>query len=523
VGLVVRFVWGAVLVAWLGAMVVLATRERRGPVHGDLEIAGGVPATLYLPAEPVVGTTALPPPLPRGERPPAVLLVHGFAADRILMSSLARRLAQNGYAVLAIDVRGHGGNRNPFPDGRARPDWLEQDLSAAVEYLRSSPYVDGSRLAILGHSMGAGAVLDFATRDSGIDGVVAVSGAQNLLGPYRPPNVLLLLASGDPAGIQERAAALAAHLANVDSAQDGKTYGDLARGTGVRLEEVPGADHLTILFSRAAASRILDWLDAVFHTSRGAAPAWTLNDPRLAAFSVALAAALVLVVGLAFVCGRLAHGLERRPAQGASSGLALLGVALVLAVAVLSVGVPAAFLPLEVGDVVVSLLAVAGGVLLCTGSLRGSSIPVRELRLALPPGAVGFAGVYLLLMPLGVVGHRTAPTSERVCVAAVATLLLLPFFLAFEAALRRGHLVGATLLGVSGRILVIVAMVVGVRVGVVPPVVMLMVPLLVILFLLFEVFAWGVYATSGNWLVIAVTESAWLAWLAASVLPLRAF
>jgi hypothetical protein len=90
------------------------------------------------------------------------------------------------------------------------------------------------------------------------------------------------------------------------------------------------------------------------------------------------------------------------------------------------------------------------------------------------------------------------------------------------APLRRGGLVGATLLGVSGRALVIVAMFVGVRAGVIPPVVMLMIPMLVILFLLFEVFAWGVYATSGNWLVIAVTESAWLAWLAASVLPLRA-
>jgi hypothetical protein len=190
--------------------------------------------------------------------------------------------------------------------------------------------------------------------------------------------------------------------------------------------------------------------------------------------------------------------------------------------AVLAVGVPAAFLPLEVGDVVVSLLAVAGGLLLCAGSLRGAPIPLQELRLALAPGAVGFAGIYLLFMPFGVVGHRTAPTAERLGVAAGAALLLLPFFLGFEAALRRGGRLAATLLGVSGRILVVVALLVGVRLGVVPPVVMLMVPMLVILFLVFEVFASGVYAASGNWLVIAVTESAWLAWLAASVLPLRA-
>jgi hypothetical protein len=200
----------------------------------------------------------------------------------------------------------------------------------------------------------------------------------------------------------------------------------------------------------------------------------------------------------------------------------MLAAGLLVATAVLAVGVPAAFLSLEVGDVVVSLFAVAGGLLLCAGALRGFPLPVRELRLALLPGALGFAGVYLLLTPLGVVGHRTAPTAARLLVAAGATVLLLPFFLAFEAALRRGGLMRATLLGVSGRILVVAAVVAGVRMGVVPPVVMLMVPMLAILSGLFEVFATGVYAASGNWLVIAVTESTWLAWVVATIFPLRA-
>jgi len=510
------------LVVCAGATVVLARRERSGPVHGDLEIAGGLPATLYLPEQPVPGSSMLPAPRPRGERPPAVVLVHGFAADRVLMSSLARRLAESGYAVLAIDVRGHGGNHNPVPDGRARPDWLSEDLSAAVGYLRSSPYVDGSRLALVGHSMGAAGVLDFATRDSGIDGVVAISGAQTLLGPYRPPNVLLLFASGDPAGLQGREAALAAQLAGVDSAADRETYGDLAHGEAVRLEEVPGVNHLSIVFSPSAGSRIVQWLDGVFRLDRPSAPPSDLADPRLAPFAVAMSGALVLLAGVGFACGRLAPGLAARPARGAGLGFVSLGAGLLVAMAVLSVGVPARFLSLEVGDVVVSLFAIAGGLLLCASALRGSPIPVRELRLALVPGAVGFAGIYLLLAPVGVVGHRTTPSAERLCVAVVAALLLLPFFLAFEAALRRGGLLRATLLGVGGRVLVIAAIMLGIALGVVPPVVRLMVPLLVILSALFEVFASGVYAASGNWLVIVVTESAWLAWLVAIVFPLRA-
>ena len=520
--LAATLVLGVAFFVYLGAALVLAKRERGGPAHADLEIAGGIPATLYLPAEPVPGTSGLPVPFPRGQRPPAVVLVHGFAGDRNMLSSLARRLAQSGYAVLAIDVRGHGANRNPVPDGRARPDWLFSDLSAAVEYLRGSPYVDGSRIALIGHSMGAGAVLDFATRDSGVDGVVAISGVQVLVGPYRPPNTLFLFASADPPWLKARAVALAGQLAGVDSAEEGTTYGDLARASAVRHEEVPGVNHLTIVFSPETVSRILRWLDAVFRIDRSPASHADLADPRLAPLGAAMVGALLLLGGIGFACGRLAHRLEERPARGGGLGLVRLVAGLGVAMAVLAVGVPAAFLSLEVGDVVVSLFAVAGGLLLCVAVLRGSPIPLRELRFALVPGAIGFAAVYLLLMPLGVVGHRMVPTAQRLVVLAAAALLLLPFFLAFEAALRRGSPIRATLLGVSGRALIVAVLIVGVRVGVVPPVVMLMVPLLVSLFVLFEVFATGVYAASSNWLVIAVTESTWLAWVAATVFPLRA-
>jgi dienelactone hydrolase len=520
--LVTCLVFGAAFLLWVGATVVLSRRERAGPFHADLEIAAGASATLYLPEPAVPGSSTLPAPPPRGARPPALVLAHGFAADRILMSSLARRLCQSGYAVLAIDLRGHGANRIPFPDGRGRPDWLFQDLSLAVEYLRSSPYVDGSRIAVMGHSMGAAAALDFATRDSGIDGVVALSGGQSASGPYHPPNVLFLYGSGDPSWLRERAAGLAGRLAGIDPAEEGTTYGDVAHGTAVRLEEVPGADHLTILFSSSAADRALAWLDAIFRVDRSAGPSPDLSDGRLAPLAFAMTGALVLLVGVGMVCGRMAHRLDARPASGTGKGFATLAAGLLAALPVVAAGVPAAFLSLEVGDVVVSLLAVAGGLVLCLEALRGSRLPGRELRLALSPGGVGFAGVYLLCMPLGLVGHRIAPTAWRFFAAAAAAVLLLPFFLAFESNLRRGGLVRATLSGVGGRILVIAVLVLGVWFGVVPGVVLLLLPMLVILSVLFEIFACGVYAASGNWLVIAITESVWFAWLAATVLPLRA-
>ena len=123
----------------------------------------------------------------------AVVLIHGFTGDRVLMSGLARRLAENGYAVLAIDVNGHGENRNPFNGGTAESDSLRSNVKTAVDYLRDNELVDGSRIVVMGHSMGAGAALDYATHDASVKGAVMISGGW-ALGPEHPKNALFIFA-----------------------------------------------------------------------------------------------------------------------------------------------------------------------------------------------------------------------------------------------------------------------------------------------------------------------------------------
>ena len=61
---------------------------------------------------------------------------------------------------------------------------------------------------------------------------------------------------------------------------------------------------------------------------------------------------------------------------------------------------------------------------------------------------------------------------------------------------------------------------VSVQLGVLSGVVMLMLPVLALLFVLFEVLASAVYAASRNTVVPALVESAWLAWIFAAVLPI---
>ena len=133
----------AIVVALLFLLAVarLTRLENGGPPHVFVMLPGQEPATMYMPGpgDPFYELF----PKPAAERPPAVVLVHGFTGDRVLMSGLARRLADNGYGVLAIDVNGHGENRNPFRGGTAESDSLRADVKNAVDYLRASNRVMG--------------------------------------------------------------------------------------------------------------------------------------------------------------------------------------------------------------------------------------------------------------------------------------------------------------------------------------------------------------------------------------------
>src|SRR5208337_3333626 len=273
-------------VVFILAIARLARLENGGPSHIFIMLTGQEPATLYIPGPERAFFMQLPKPV--GERPPAVVLIHGFMADRKLMSVLARRLAENGYAVLAIDVNGHGENSNPFGGGVGDAGSLREDVKQAVDYLRSNPFVDGSRIVVMGHSMGAGAVM--------------ISGGWQL-GPQRPKNALFIYAERDPDMIQDASPALAAHVAEVAQIELGKTYGEFAQGSAVEAIRVPGVDHVTIVYSAAAATTIVRWLDSTFGITRTGSI--EVADARLGATGLALLVFVIALVPMGRVCGSM--------------------------------------------------------------------------------------------------------------------------------------------------------------------------------------------------------------------------
>src|SRR6266481_3247299 len=320
-----RIIAIALAVLFLLTVARLTRLENGGPPHAFVMLSGQEPATMYMPGPGNPFYTQFPKPVT--ERPPGVVLIHGFSGDRRIMSTLARRLAENGYGVLAIDVNGHGENRNPFNGGEAESDALRENVKRAVDYLRNSDLVDGSRIVVMGHSMGAGAALDYATNDPNLKGAVMISGGW-VLGPVRPKNALFIFAENDPdEPIQGTSITLATHLADVPKIELGKTYGDFAQGNAVEAVRVPGVNHVTIITSPEGATTIVKWLDSTFGTPRTGAI--ELKDPRQRTQRLAMLLFQILLIPLGMFCGSLVpRWTDERPAASGWVGLAILAGAL---------------------------------------------------------------------------------------------------------------------------------------------------------------------------------------------------
>lgn len=109
-----------------------------------------------------------------------VVLAHGGRFDKESWQMQARRLAEAGFRVLAIDFRGYGASTGPgHEDPLDAP--LHLDVLAAVEYLRQG---GATTISAIGGSMGADAVAQ-ASADveaEQIDRLVLLAG-----GAYAPP------------------------------------------------------------------------------------------------------------------------------------------------------------------------------------------------------------------------------------------------------------------------------------------------------------------------------------------------
>ena len=119
--------------------------------------------------------TGIPAPIP------AVLLLHGYGEDRTVWRNFTQQLLGRGWAVMALDLRGHGESktRNKLPL-QASPEWRTDshtfpvDLDPALDWLKARPRIDTQKIVVIGADVGANLALIASGRFPEVRTVVAI-------------------------------------------------------------------------------------------------------------------------------------------------------------------------------------------------------------------------------------------------------------------------------------------------------------------------------------------------------------
>lgn len=229
--------------ALLAAVLGFAEPAHSGPRSGgqqevSLRTEDGITllATLYLPSRPG----------------PGIVLLHMQTRSRDDYRALGSRLADAGFAALAIDLRGHGAS-DPPPPGTDAQDLsrMQLDVKAARAFLGSRSEVVSGRLGIVGASIGANLAALYAANDPSIRSLALLSAGLD----YRGLRIEAALAK-----YGSRPALLVASTEDTYAASSARRLSQ--HPSGVReLKLLSAAGHGTTMLTRQAdlAAALVDW------------------------------------------------------------------------------------------------------------------------------------------------------------------------------------------------------------------------------------------------------------------------
>ncbi|GIF26668.1 dienelactone hydrolase [Actinoplanes tereljensis] len=422
---------------------------------------------------------------PPGTGHPGVVVAHGFAGSAKLMAPFGDTLAARGYVVVLLDFTGHGANTRPLQLGDAGDGALERDLDVAVAHLRSLPDVDPSRISLVGHSMGAGAVTRYAAGHPEINSTVAISLPNaSAARPGAPARLLLLVGGLEFRGFRDAAA---------QAGEPGIP--------GHHATVIPGAEHVSILFSKRTHRETADFLDGA---PGGVLPAPTRRAGGAALLLVAFAAGLVPLARLTL--GGAVRGWPRPdwPLLGRITAVAA-GAAAVGAV--IARFLPTAVVPLALGGYVAALTTITGAVLIAYTRKRRTPVEAGPKRRAFAAPALIVYAAITIAVPLQLGLTHAVPTGTRWWSLAVVW--------AGFAILAYGS--EHAVLPVS--VVVVIALVAAAILGLTSSFVLLVAPLLAVLMVWQAMWSAVLHRFAAPRWVIALAGSLLVAWPIAVTLP----
>ncbi len=126
-----------------------------------------------------------------------LIILHGWGGNAEMMIPIAKPFHQNNLNVLLIDSRGHGKSDSHTFSSLPR---FAEDLGKSIDWLKQNHPNQSKKIALLGHSVGAGAVLFEASKRDDIDAIISISAfahaqwmMQRYLSSFHLPQILINL------------------------------------------------------------------------------------------------------------------------------------------------------------------------------------------------------------------------------------------------------------------------------------------------------------------------------------------
>ena len=461
-----------------------------------------IPATIFRPSGPGNGQVAL--------------IAHGFAGSQQLMQPMAMTLARSGYTAVTFDFAGHGRNARPMRGGVKDMEESTRTLTSEIDQMTAFArgLSGGKPIALVGHSMAADLIAQYAMDRTDIGAVAALSVFGAGITREQPRNLIVITGEWEPAMLTEAAARIAG-LAADGPARERVTYGDFAQGTARRYVLAEGAEHIGVIYSRDGLTQTRDWLNGAFgQTMTG------VIDVRGKWLALLFAGLLALAWPLA----KALPVLSVRP-LGAGLGwkrFAPIAIAPAILTPLILWKAPTDFLPILLGDYLAVHFVVYG--LLTAGGLwltrHGTAGATSHWRKPLAPALI-VAAYYILGLgaPIDAFVTSFMPSGVRWVIVAPLFVATALYFLCDEW-LTRGE--GAARGGYAFSKLCFIGSLLG-AVALNPQklfFLIIIVPVIFIFFLVYGLISRWTYGRTGDPRVAAVGNAAGLAFAIAVTFPI---
>ncbi|MBI4451147.1 alpha/beta fold hydrolase [Candidatus Woesearchaeota archaeon] len=178
-----------------------------------------------------------------------IILLHMLDRNRHDWDTFAQQLQSAGYAVVAIDFRGHGDSQGKWKDFTDKDfNAMVKDVAAAKQFLAQQ---GAKRIIVIGGSIGANIALNYAATDKDVVGAVLLSPGLD----YR--------------GVKTESAMASVRVpVLIVASEEDKYSADSARklagmNTEAQLKIYAGAGHGTRMFDTTDLAQVsMDWLKA---------------------------------------------------------------------------------------------------------------------------------------------------------------------------------------------------------------------------------------------------------------------